>query len=251
MGKLPGDTAHRPWPLPRGPWVMAQAWHDLLFAHWPLPAQALRPLIPSSLRLDTWDGDGWISIVPFVMRGVRPRGAPALPWLSNFPELNVRTYVTAPDGSRAGVYFFSLDAANPVAVAIARQVFKLPYFNAAMQVTNNDESVTFVSRRTHKAAARGHFSARYAPTGPVYRSTPGTLDDWLTERYCFYTVDQAGSPLICEIHHAPWPLQPAVAAIEHNDIAGASGIGLAPEPALVHFSRQLDVVAWPLRPLHQ
>jgi uncharacterized protein YqjF (DUF2071 family) len=245
------QIAHRPWSLPAGPWVLAQQWHDLLFAHWPLPAAALRTLIPPALRLDTWQGDAWISIVPFVMRSVRPRSAPALPWLSAFPELNVRTYVTGPDGSKPGVYFFSLDAANPVAVRIARRFFRLPYFDAAMQVRRQDESVVFESVRTHKQAAPGSFVARYAPSGPVEQAMPGTLDYWLAERYCFYTVDTAGHPLICEIHHAPWPLQAATTEFVQNDIAGASGLGLAEAPALCHFARRLDVVAWPLRSLCQ
>jgi uncharacterized protein YqjF (DUF2071 family) len=242
------DVAHRPWPLPKGPWVLAQEWHELLFAHWPLPAKALQALVPPSLRLDTWAGEGWISVVPFVMQGVRPRLAPAVPWLSSFPELNVRTYVTAPDGSKPGVFFFSLDAANPAAVAIARSLFRLPYFNAAMRVSLEGDTVSYVSRRTHRQAAPGHFVARYGPAGEVTRTRPGTLDEWLTERYCFYTVDTQGSPLICEIHHRPWPVQPARAEFEQNDIAGASGLGLAPQPALMHFSKALPVVAWPLRP---
>jgi uncharacterized protein YqjF (DUF2071 family) len=238
---------HRPWPLPGGPWVLAQQWHDLLFAHWPLPAAALRTLIPPSLRLDTWQGEAWISVVPFVMRGVRPRIAPAVPWLSAFPELNVRTYVTGPDGNKPGVYFFSLDAANPLAVRIARRFFRLPYFDARMQVRNEGESVLFQSQRTHRAAAPGSFVARYAPTGPIEQAKPATLDHWLAERYCFYTIDKSGHPLICEIHHAPWPLQPATVEFAQNDIAGASALGLAAAPTLLHFARRLDVVAWPLQ----
>src|SRR5437867_2588447 len=101
-------TGHRPWPLPREPWVMAQTWHDLLFAHWPVPAVALRPVIPAFLDVDTFEGEAWIGVVPFRMSGVHPRFVPSLPGLSAFPELNVRTYVT--DGERPGVWFFSLDA---------------------------------------------------------------------------------------------------------------------------------------------
>jgi uncharacterized protein YqjF (DUF2071 family) len=108
------SVRHRPWPLPSGPWIMTQNWHDLLFAHWPLPADLMRKLLPETLELELYDGQAWISIVPFTMSAVRLRGTPALPWLSAFPELNVRTYVTA--GGKPGVWFFSLDAANPVAV---------------------------------------------------------------------------------------------------------------------------------------
>src|SRR5437763_13687118 len=128
MVKILEQTAHRPWPLPHGPWILAQSWHDLLFAHWPVDAQALRPDIPASRAIVTFDGQAWIGIVPFRMSGVRLRWTPSLPWLSAFPELNVRTYVTAQE--KPGVWFFSLDAANLLAVTAARWSFHLPYFRA-------------------------------------------------------------------------------------------------------------------------
>ncbi|MEZ4581001.1 MAG: DUF2071 domain-containing protein [Caldilineaceae bacterium] len=149
---------------------MAQQWCDLLFAHWPIPAAAMRAFVPPALKLDTYDGQAWIGVVPFHMRNVRPRALPAVPWLSHFAELNVRTYVTAADGSRPGVWFFSLDAANPVAVMLARRFFMLPYFNAAMDVRTVGDAVYYTSRRTHTGAAPAHFMARYRPPGPVYRS---------------------------------------------------------------------------------
>ena len=124
------ETAHRPWPLPTGPWIMSQSWHDLLFAHWPIDASHLRPLIPAALEIDKFQGEAWIGVVPFRMSGVRLRATPALPTLSAFPELNVRTYVT--HGGKPGVWFFSLDAANAIAVSVARAWFHLPYFNARM-----------------------------------------------------------------------------------------------------------------------
>jgi uncharacterized protein len=125
-------TDHRPWPMPASPWMMTQTWHDLLFAHWPIDRAALAAKIPAGLELDLFEGQGWLGVVPFHMSNVAPRGVPALPWISAFPELNVRTYVRA--GGKAGVYFFSLDAANPVAVGVARTLLNLPYYSAAMQV---------------------------------------------------------------------------------------------------------------------
>src|SRR6266404_10006502 len=128
MSAVLQEVAHRPWPMPAGPWAMAQSWHDLLFAHWQVDAAALRPLLPPQLQIDTFGGSAWLAVVPFRMTGVRLPGTPALPWLSAFPELNVRTYVTC-DGE-PGVWFFSLDAGNALAVAIARAWFHLPYFRA-------------------------------------------------------------------------------------------------------------------------
>ncbi|MGH7266151.1 MAG: YqjF family protein [Candidatus Rokuibacteriota bacterium] len=237
-------TDHRPWPPPAGPWIMAQSWHDLLFAHWPVPVAALRPLVPAAIPLDTFGGRAWVGVIPFHMTGVRPRGVPSLPGLSAFPELNVRTYVTV--GDKPGVYFFSLDARNALAVAAARLLFRLPYYRARMAAKVSGDGVGYRSRRTHAGAPAAELVARYGPRGLVFRSAAGSLDHWLTERYCLYTTDAAGRPYRAEIHHAPWPLQPAHATFERNGMAAAAGIGLPDTPPLLHFVRRLDVVVWPL-----
>ena len=183
---------HRPWPIPTTPWVMAQSWRDLLFAHWPIAPDAMRALLPPSLDLDTFEGNAWLGVVPFGMRGVRPRWVPPVPWLSNFLELNVRTYVRVRDRGQVkpGVYFFSLDAANSLAVMIARRTFRLPYYHAAMTLRVEGEWREYASHRTHRAAPGADFVGRYRPVGPVYRAQAGTLDHWLTERYSLYTVDR-------------------------------------------------------------
>ena len=164
-------TTHRPWPLPRGPWIMAQSWHDLLFAHWPIdPAlmrALMRPYIPAALQIDTFDGQAWIAVVPFRMSGVRLRATPALPWLSAFPELNVRTYVVA--DRKPGVWFFSLDARNPVAVAIARAWFHLPYFRARMKCEALDGRIHYSSERTHHGASPGTLQVSYRPVARNFR----------------------------------------------------------------------------------
>lgn len=244
-------TAHRTWPVPPGPWVMVQRWCDLLFMHWPLPPDAVRSVLPSTLPLDIYDGAAWLGVVPFRMENVRPRLLPAVPWLSAFPELNVRTYVTLRDRGvvKPGVYFFSLEAANPIAVALARALFKLPYFNAAMQAEIHGEAVTYASRRTHRGAPPAEFSAGYGPTGPAYEAAPHSLDSWLTDRYALYTTDRRGQPYIAEIAHPPWPLQPAQAEVRANTTAAAAGLRLPAAPPLLHFSRRIDMRAWPLRPV--
>jgi uncharacterized protein len=253
------QTAHRPWPLPNRPFVMHQTWHDLLFAHWPVPAETMRALIPAQMELDTYDGMAWVGVVPFRMSGVRPRSLPGLPWLSAFPELNVRTYVhtPAPDGApatitRPGVYFFSLEATNPLAVAGARMAYHLPYFQAAMSLTEDTGTIHYRSKRTHKGAPPAEFAGEYGPTDGIYHSQPGSLEHWLTERYCLYTVDPNGKLIIAEIHHIPWPLQPARATITTNTMAAAAGIDLPTREPLLHFARRLDMIAWlpaPVEPL--
>ena len=237
------DVAHRPWPLPRGPWIMAQRWNNLLFAHWPVRTEVVRALVPSALTLDVYEGTAWVSVTPFYLSHLRPRGIPAFPWVSEFPELNVRTYVTL--GGKAGIYFFSLDAGNPLAVTGARATYHLPYFRASMSVHEaRDGTIYYHSRRTHAKARPAEFSARYRPVGEVFRSEPGTLDYWLTERYCLYAVDSAQRIYRGEIHHHPWPLQPAEAEVDRNTMAEAAGIELAAQPPRLAFARRLDVVVW-------
>jgi uncharacterized protein len=230
---------------------MKQSWHDLLFAHWPLPVAALRSLVPPSLTIDTYDGMAWVSIVPFRMSGVRPRYVPGMPWLSAFAELNVRTYVRLPLGddpqvSKPGVYFFSLDAENPIAVEIARRFFCLPYFNATMQCGEKDGHIHYQSERTDERIALGNFQAIYGPTGGIYKAEPGSLEHWLTERYALYTEDAQDRLYRVEIHHQQWPLQPAEVDIRVNTLAASVGLELPNIKPLVQFARRLDVLTWPL-----
>ena len=144
--------------------MMAQIWHDLLFAHWSVPIAALRSQIPASLEIDTFDGAAWLAVVPFRMSGVRLRGTRAIPWLSSFPELNVRTYVKR--NGKPGVWFFSLDAANAIAVEIARRWFHLPYFRAAMHIQKRGDWFEYSSVRNHPGAPPAELSVKYRPIAP-------------------------------------------------------------------------------------
>lgn len=236
------NADHRPWPLPDRPPVMAQTWHDLLFAHWPVPVGELRMVVPPALAIDTYEGEGWVGVVPFRMSGVRLRGLPMAPGLSALPELNLRTYVSV--GGKPGVYFFSLDAGNPVAVAVARAWYHLPYYNARMSTQRDGDRISYRSRRAHPGAPPALFVGRYRPTGPAYLSRSGTLEYWLTERYCLYTTDRRGRVVRAEIHHAPWPLQSAAAEISRNTLPEAHGIRLPDTPPLLYFTQRLEVVAW-------
>ena len=238
------ETAHRPWRLPERPWLMGQTWYDLLFAHWELPAEALRPLVPAPLELDLRDGRAWLGITPFVVGGLRLRGAPPLPRLSRFPELNVRTYVRYDE--RPGICFFSLDAGSRSAVAAARRAYRLPYFHAQMSADRDLETVRYESWRVDSTGPPAELAARYRPTGPALPIEDGSLERWLAERYCLYVVDRRGRPLRGEIHHAPWPLQPGSATIQRNTMATPLGLELS-DP-LLHFSARQDTLIWPLEP---
>jgi uncharacterized protein YqjF (DUF2071 family) len=237
-----GETDHRPWPLPGGSWLMAQTWDDLLFAHWRVPVEQLRALVPAEVPLDEFDGSGWLGITPFVISGFRLRGTVPLPWLSTFPEINVRTYVTV-DG-KPGIWFFSLDTSSQVAVEGARRGYKLPYFRARMTVLRSGGSIEYSSARREGQARPFVFDGRYRPLGDVFNASPGSLEWFLTERYCLYTLDR-GRLQRADIHHPPWPLQRAEAEIELNTMP-PDGIELPDEEPLLHFSRRQDVVIWPL-----
>ena len=236
------DIAHRPWPLPAGPWVMAQTWHDLLFAHWPVDAEKLSVLIPDRLKVDTFEGRGWLAVVPFRMDGVRLRGTPAVPWLSAFHELNVRTYVT--HEGKPGVWFFSLDAGNPLAVTIARAWFHLPYFRARMSCAEREGWIQYSSERTHCGAPAGLLMASYRPIGEAFSPQRGTLEHFLTERYCLYTSEGRGRIIRGEIHHPPWQLQAAEAEFSENGMAEAAAVLLPAQAPLLHFAKRQDVVVW-------
>ena len=223
------------------PWVTAQRWNDLLFLHYALSSDVLRPLVPSVLSLDTCDDRAWLSITPFVLDQLRPHGGPSLPVISRFAELNVRTYVTYE--GKPGLYFFSLDAGNLSAVWGGRIFYRLPYWKASMKVKGRgSERIEFASKREHgpKPAV---FRASYGPTGDVFHAVPGSIQHFLSERYCFYTLSR-GRLYRAEIHHLPWSLQEAECEIEENSMAAVAGISLPSRPDLMNFSRELKVLVW-------
>lgn len=239
---------HRPYPLPKRPWTMMQRWNDLLFAHWPVPAAQLAPLLPAGLEVDTFEQTGWVGVVPFWMDRVQIRGIPRIPGASRFPELNLRTYVRERNTNRAGVYFFCLEASNPLAVAVARTFFHLPYHWARMSIKNREERFTYQSQRL-LSARPVRFRATYRGLGQLRaldQSRPGSIEYFLTERYCLFTTNRNGQLLRGDIHHMPWPLEVAEAEIEHNELPDAYGISLPQTAPLLHYSRELVVYIWSL-----
>jgi uncharacterized protein len=230
---------HRPWPIPDRPWTMGQTWEELLFAHWRVPAAALEPRLPEGLELDTFEGDAWLGLTPFRLTGLRPRGLPPLPWGSSFLELNVRTYATT--GGKPGIWFFSLDASSTVAVELARRTYKLPYFRARMSAARRGEWIAYECARADEPGRA--FSGRYRATGPERQRAKGSLEHFLTERYCLYTTDERGRLLRANIHHVPWPLRDAELDLELNTMAPVT---LPDEAPLCHYAHRLDVVVWPL-----
>src|SRR3954469_13777194 len=244
------QQTHRPWPVPHSPWIMRQTWNDLLFAHWSLAAEQLRALVPAQLELDLFDGRAWVAVTPFHMTDVAFRSMPPVPMFSAFPELNVRTYVTY--RGKPGVFFFSLDAFNPPAVWGARLAYHLPYFYARMQAgvseggEDGTKDVRYWSVRFR--APHAEFRGAYRPSSQPAISKPGSLEHFLTERYRLYTVHER-EVYAADIHHLPWKLQVAEAEIERNSMTEAAGISLSDEKPLLHFSKRMKVLVWPIRRL--
>ncbi|MGB6131146.1 MAG: DUF2071 domain-containing protein [Acidobacteriaceae bacterium] len=247
MNKILSTTEHRPWPLPKSSWVMTQRWNDLLFAHWPLPAAELTPLLPEGLAVDTFDGSAWVGVVPFWMDRIRMRGLPTIPGANRFPELNLRTYVRERHTNQPGVYFFSLDAANPFAVSAARMFFHLPYYWAHMKIEPRGEREFEYSSERLLSRRRADFLVRYRSLGQP--AVKGGLESFLTDRYALFTAHKGGALMRVNIHHLPWPLELAEAEFETNELPQAHGIRLPDTKPLLQYSRELVVYIWAVEPL--
>lgn len=241
-------TSQSPRPLPSGRWQMAQRWNDLLFAHWPVPVPEIARLLPQGLEPDVFQGSAWLGVVPFWLDRIKVRGLPAIPGMRNFPDLNVRTYVRDQDTGTPGMYFFSLDATNLAAVALAHTLFHLPYHWAEMRLDQrSDQEFSFYSRRrfSDKPVI---FKARYRGLGPTRKlaeARSGTLEYFLMERSSLFTRNRAGLAVRSNLHHVPSPLEEAEADIERNDLAQSIGLELPDIEPVLHYSRRLAVYVWP------
>lgn len=239
------ETAHRPWPPPGRGWFMGQSWRHLLFAHWRVDSEALRRLVPSQLELDLHDGEAWLGVTPFRVEGFRLRRTLPPPLISRFLEVNVRTYVKCE--GKPGIYFLSLDTDSRLAVAGARRTYRLPYFHAAQSLSET-RRIHFQSTRISADAPAAELDCAFMPAGEHFEAKPGSLDYWLTERYCLYTLAEGGTVQRAGIHHRPWQLQPASATFELNSMASGYGLDLVGTP-LLHYSEIQDVVLWTIWPI--
>jgi hypothetical protein len=257
-GSLLYSVGHRPWLPPDGQWLLSQSWNDLLFAHYAIDPATLRRLIPEELTLELYDGAAWLTLSPFSTSHMRPSGIPPLPGLSFFSQINLRTYVTM-DG-KPGLYYFSVDAANLTAVWCARIFFRMQYWHSKIQVSGatiqaraaTEPTIHFRASRLHgPVAANGpaKLDVSYAPEGEAERARRGSLDEFLTERYCVYSWDR-GKFYRIEAHHQPWALQRVGVEFRANSIADPLGLALPMKPDLCHFSRSLKMLAWAPERIH-
>lgn len=253
--------SQRPPGLPAG----YHRWHDLLFLHWRVPENVLRPLVPAPLAIDTLHGEAFVGLVAFWLSGVRARRWPALPWLSCFAETNVRTYVVLP-GGEPGVWFLSLDAARLPAVLVARAGWHLPYCWSRMRVSRREAGLRYASRRRWpgpwgarsdlQLALGGEPAARDALCSPVAEhpsglARPGTLTHFLVERYTLYCADRRGRLYTARVHHAPYPLRSVRLAHCEQTLLPAAGVPIAAPPDHVVYSPGVSVEVFPLRRIEE
>jgi uncharacterized protein YqjF (DUF2071 family) len=223
------------------PWVAAQRWEQVLFVNWRVPESLIRPLVPSGLELDRYGDETWLSLLPLRMAHVHLHGMPPLPELTDFPELNLRTYVRK-DGV-PGVWFFSLDAPGRLACWLGRHLFHLPYDRARMDMGTEDGFTRFISRRE---GAEASFGARYRGTGPPLPVGEGTLEEFLCERYAMYALNHEGHLLRGDIHHDPWLLRRPECAFDGADVISGFGLPRLGPPDLICYSDATENVVWPL-----
>jgi uncharacterized protein YqjF (DUF2071 family) len=219
---------------------MGQSWERLAFLHWPVDPDALADVLPPGVEPDVYERSAWIGVTPFEVHSFRLRLTLPMPLISTFPEINVRTYVTS--AGKPGIWFMSLDTSNRLAVHAARMAYRLPYHHARQSSRRRSGWVEFASGRDGDGA---RFSGRYRPAGPVREARGGSFEHFVAERYCLYTVDEQLQLLRGDIHHRPWPLQPAEAEIADNTMARPYAIELTGEPR-VHYAERVDVIFWRL-----
>ena len=227
---------------------MRQWWGKLLFMHWPLPVSALRPHVPPQLSIDTYGGQAWVGVVPFKMWGVRPYFGPPVPGLNSFLELNVRTYVRHRDVP--GVWFLSLDINSPVARWGGRQFFYLPYHSAEMSLRQEGSEITYRSSRLPSDAPPAAFDAVWTFGEPLPPSEPDSLEFFLTERYCLYSVFRE-QLYRCRVFHEPWPLRAAELSAHDSTMLDALGVNAPAAAPLVHYAEELKTDIWPLARVEQ
>lgn len=241
------QIAHRPYPLTSKNWIMRQSWRDLLFIHWPVPLEEIRKHVPSSLHIDTFDGSAWLSIVIFEMKGIYIRGLPPFSILPPFPEINVRTYVH--HNGKPGVYFMSLDVNDWMSYTVAKRWLHLPYQPANISIQKDENTYHYSSNRAKQSNSSITSMGSYTPSQKVFFPINGTLEHWLTERYCFFSESKKGVMYCCEIHHLPWPLQNAEFSIKKNTLIDPFQIDLASVGPISYFSNGVDSLIWNIQKL--
>ncbi|QCR31282.1 YqjF family protein [Lysinibacillus sp. SGAir0095] len=222
------------------PWIMKQTWSDVLFAHYPVSRKVLEMLVPTELKVDTFYQTGWVTIVPYLTSSMHLRGLPPVPGMAPYPGFNIRTYVTM--NGKPGVYFFSLTAANFLAAYSAKTFFRLPYLYMDMKYKRVKDLVVFESEKKSGLQLLCNYKSISAPS----HTDNGSLEEWLVERYCVYTISKKGVPLRADILHEPWLLEKAEAEFHQNTLLSTLNIKQGNEKPILHYARKAVVRFWPI-----
>lgn len=221
---------------------MKQRWDDVLFLHWPVQPELLRPLLPKGVELDLFEGNAWIGFVFFEVNGLRPRLIPPIPFVNTFPELNVRTYIRR--NGKPGVYFLSMDATNKIAIKMARATYSLPYLYADISLKRSATSVSLSSIRKERDFPRESLQVKYKPTGENIPNEEGSLTHWLVERYCLWSV--IGDELCrTDIHHPKWVVEAVEVELATNTMAQFLPREIFSIPPIAHYSLSKTALFWP------
>lgn len=220
---------------------MKQTWQDILFAHYPIEQKLLRPLVPDTLQLDLYNGLGWIGVVSLYVKNNRLRGLPKVPGIDQFPQLNVRTYVTL--NGKPGVYFLSIDAPNILAVMLAKTFYRLPFYNADILIRYAHSEVHFKSIRRKSDI---QYNCSYYAASEFFLPKTGSFDEWIAERYSLYSLGKSGQIFRCDILHEPWSLKHAEAEFGNNTLLSNQGIRIESQQPILHFAKKKDVRLWPV-----
>lgn len=226
------------------PWIMKQTWLDTLFIHYPVKKEKLSKLVPPVLPIDTYDNYGWVSIVPYLTTSVRVRGMPPIPGMNQFAGFNVRTYVNL--NGKPGIYFFRLAASNWLNVKMAKVFFKLPYICLDMNFDKKGNDIYFESESITKNDEEIKWI--YRPKTEKRLAVKGSLEEWLVERYCLYTVNKNGEPFRSDIIHRSWLLQDVDVEFQHNSILTALNIVPESKEAIFQYAKKVKVKIWPIMP---
>lgn len=236
---------HRSWPVPSKNWIMRQTWRNVFFAHWPVLPERLRPSIPSTLEIDTYQQMAWIGVVLFEIEGIYFRGLSPISVVHKFPEVNLRTYVQ--HKGKPGVFFLSLDVGNWASLVISKRWYHLPYRNAKISYRKEGSTFHCQSVRKGKSTIPITMKGSFTPNSESYYPEEGTIDHWLTERYCLYSLDRRGNIYCGDIHHKPWLLQKAQAVISDNTLPTPFGIDISEVEPILHFSKGMDTLFWNIK----
>ena len=240
LQKILKERNHRPYSLPEWPWVTTQRWENVLFLHWQFSPNVLKPHIPKQLQLDLYDAAAWIGIVFFQVKGMRLRSMPALPRLSSFLQLNVRTYVTY--NGLPGVYFFSLDVDSKFACLLAKTIYSLPFRRADVKLDRQGDYMNMVYARK-KGSFAGEMSCSYAPVSAVFQAQINTFDHWLLERYCLWNI-RKNDLWRTDIHHTKWNFQKAEVILHSHSMAGYLHRKSFLDHPLVHYAAMKQALFW-------